>query len=294
MSNDSNTIEPIYPYCSCLPLYCLKNYIDLDEDLDNIELSDKINLPNKCQNKFTSYETVISNQGYEGNNKILKLIDYSLDSINYDYVKFIVFELNQLPGYIFLIISQIKTSGEAYIHNYYKLITKIEIIILILGVLVITSILSIIIISNSLKKYSLIIENFKKKYEFFIFHSECDAESNSNKSNNLNKYMRRKEDKKVEERMTYNENIQDWETDSLISKDFLNINDNALLDDLFLIFSETYNIKRTDIEKFYSQQNHKSKNQMKLDMMKEKNELFELLIMICMNTQKLLKNIIIM
>ena len=282
MSNDSNTIEPIYPYCSCLPLYCLKNYIDLDEDLDNIELSDKINLPNKCQNKFTSYETVISNQGYEGNNKILKLIDYSLDSINYDYVKFIVFELNQLPGYIFLIISQIKTSGEAYIHNYYKLITKIEIIILILGVLVVTSILSIIIISNSLKKYSLIIENFKKKYEFFIFHSECDAESNSNKSNNLNKYMRRKEDKKVEERMTYNENIQDWETDSLISKDFLNINDNALLDDLFLIFSETYNIKRTDIEKFYSQQNHKSKNQMKLDMMKEKNELFELLSTFCM------------
>jgi len=197
MSNDSNTIEPIYPYCSCLPLYCLKNYIDLDEDLDNIELSDKINLPNKCQNKFTSYETVIPNQGYEGNNKILKLIDSSLDSINYDYVKFIVFELNQLPGYIFLIISQIKTSGEAYIHNYYKLITKIEIIILILGVLVITSILSIIIISNSLKKYSLIIENFKKKYEFFIFHSECDAESNSNKSNNLNKYMRRKEEKKV-------------------------------------------------------------------------------------------------
>ena len=282
MSNDSNTIEPIYPYCSCLPLYCLKNYIDLDEDLDNLELSDKINLPNKCQNKFTSYETESPNQGYEGNNKILKLIDASLDSINYDYVKFIVFELNQLPGYIFLIISQIKTSGEAYIHNYYKLITKIEIIILILGVLIIASILSIIIIYNSLKKYSLIIDNFKKKFEFFIFHSECDVESNSNKSNNLNKYMRKRDEKKVEERMIYNENIQDWETDSLISKDFLNINDNALLDDLFLIFAESYNIKRTDIEKFYSQQNHKSKNQMKLDIMKEKNELFELLSTFCM------------
>ena len=51
MSNDSKTIDPIYPYCSCLPLYCLKNYEELDEDLEEFEFSDKINLPNKCQNK---------------------------------------------------------------------------------------------------------------------------------------------------------------------------------------------------------------------------------------------------
>ena len=33
MENDSDTIDPIYPYCSCLPLYCLKNYKNLDENL---------------------------------------------------------------------------------------------------------------------------------------------------------------------------------------------------------------------------------------------------------------------
>ena len=37
------------------------------------------------------------------------------------------------------------------------------------------------------------------------------------------------------------------ESDSLISKDFYNLNDNNFLDDLFLIFSETYNISRKDI-----------------------------------------------
>ena len=84
MSNDSKTIDPIYPYCGCLPLYCLKNYEDLDEDLEDIEFSDKINLPNKCQNKFTSYETTKSNSHYSGNNKILQLIDASVTSINYD------------------------------------------------------------------------------------------------------------------------------------------------------------------------------------------------------------------
>ena len=37
MENDSDTIDPIYPYCSCLPLYCLKNYEELDEDLEDFE-----------------------------------------------------------------------------------------------------------------------------------------------------------------------------------------------------------------------------------------------------------------
>ena len=92
-----------------------------------------------------------------------------------------------------------------------------------------------------------------------------------------------KGDKKVEGQMINNENMQIWETDSLISKDFFNINDNTLLEDLFLIFSENYNISRKDIENFYSKQTHKSKNQMKLDMMKEKNELFELLSTFCLH-----------
>ena len=51
--NGTNTIEPIYPDCTCLPLYCLKNYENLDKDLNNLEFADEIYLPNKCQNKFT-------------------------------------------------------------------------------------------------------------------------------------------------------------------------------------------------------------------------------------------------
>ena len=283
MSNDSKTIDPIYPYCGCIPLYCLKNYEDLDEELEDMEFSDKINLPNKCQNKFTSYETTKSNSHYSGSNKILKLIDSSVSSINYDYVKFTFLELAQMPGYFFFMISQIRTTGESYIHSYYNLVTKIEITILILAISLISSVLTAIIIYISLKKYSTIIEKFKQKYEFYVFHSDNENENNSSKNAHFNKYMKIKEDKKLKEKLIGNDIIQSLENDSLLSKDFFNINDNSLLEDLFSIFSEAYNINRNDIEKFYSKQSHKSKNEMKVDMMKQKNELFELLATFCLH-----------
>ena len=279
MDNDSNTIDPIYPYCSCLPLYCLKNYEDLDENLDNLEFVDEINLPNKCQNKFMNYESLNSYLEEDGNN-IMKFINSSLNPIKYDYIKFNYFELNQLPGYFLFIISEIKTTGEIYIHTYYKLITKIELIIVILIILIITSILSIFIIYKSIEKYSLIISDFKQKYEMNIFRSNTEEDSNSN-SNFLISYNRIKKEKKIENQNINYENMQILETDNLISKNFFNMNDNILLDELFLIFSKTYNISRKDIEIFYSKQIHKSKNQMKLNMMKEKNELFELLSTFC-------------
>ena len=178
-----------------------------------------------------------------------------MKEFNYDYIKFISLELNQLPGYFLFIISQIKSSGEVFIHTYYKLITKIEIIMLVLVILFIASILSIIIIYINMKKYSLIISNFKNKFEYYVFHSENEEETYSN---NLNKNIRKKEGKKNEQ---------------LIN--IFNINENNLLDELFLIFSQTYNIN--NIEKLYSSKKHKSKNQMKLDIMKDKNELFKLL-----------------
>ena len=283
MDNDSNTIDPIYPYCSCLPLYCLKNYEDLSEDLDNLEFANEINLPNKCQNKFMNYESSILHSQNTDNNKFLEFIHTSLDQINYDYIKILFLNLNQLPGFFFFVISQIQATGEAYIHSYYKLITKIEISILVLGVLIIASILSIVIIYMNMKKYSLVISNFRKKFEFFVFHSENEDESNPNNTNNLNKFMRVKDDKKIEGQLINDDNMQILESDSLISKDFYNLNDNNFLDDLFLIFSETYNISRKDIENYYSSQNHKSKNQMKMEMMKEKNELFELLSKLCLH-----------
>ena len=104
MINDSDTIDPIYPYCSCLPLYCLKNYENLDSNLDNLEFASENNLPNKCKNKFENYKNIRTESNDKSNFDFKKFLDSSLKPINYDYIKFISLELNQLPGYFFLII----------------------------------------------------------------------------------------------------------------------------------------------------------------------------------------------
>ena len=44
-----------------------------------------------------------------------------------------------------------------------------------------------------------------------------------------------------------------------------------------MIFKENYNINRNDVERFLTHHKHKSKNLVRLNMMNEKNELFELL-----------------
>ena len=274
LKNDSNSIDPIYPYCSCLPLYCLKNYPELDEALENLDLADKINLPNKCQNKFTSYETKRNDTHYLGDNLILQLIDSSLKEIEHNYIKISMFQIKNLDGYFFLMYTKIETIGELYIHIFYKLVTKLEIAFLILVSLLIVSIISIIIIITNMKKYSNIISKFKEIYELYLFQSD-----NSNKSNkNPFTYIKKENNKR-------NKEINILEKDNLISNNFFNINDNNLLDGLFSIFCKSYNIDSNDMEKFYSKKNQKSKNQMKFDMMKEKNELFELLIAFCLNAQ---------
>ena len=215
-----------------MTLYFLKNYKNLDKDLNNMEIADEINLPNKCQNKFFKKENSILNTKNPGNNKINNLIDISSDSIDYNYVKFISAELNQIPGYILFIIAQIHSTGEEYIHTFFKLITKIEIMVSVLFVLFIASLLIIIIIYKDMKKYSSIISNFKNKFELYVFHSENDDESYLN-NNNMNKDMKTKNDKKEEQIINFN------------------INENNLLDKLFLIFSKAYNIGIKDIEKLY-------------------------------------------
>ena len=120
LENETNIIDPIYPYCGCLPLYCIQNYENLEENFDNLEFADEINLPNKCQNKFLNYDSPNTNSENSENNKIINLLNISSDEIDYDYIKFISLELSQLPGYLLFIISQIKSTGEVYIHTYYR------------------------------------------------------------------------------------------------------------------------------------------------------------------------------
>ena len=264
-----------YPYCSCIPLYCLKNYKTIDNNYDNIVLASEINLPSKCQNKFTSDE-IETNLNYINNSsyvklpkKIYNLIISRLNIPTTDYIKIKFENLNQLPGYYFLVMTQIKMSISLFWYYLYSSITQIEIIILVLSITILGSIICLIIMYVNLRRYSTIIKDFKKMHEMYVFHSDDNSindENQKNKNNDIGK---------IERYNLNNENMPLLQNEG----DIVSANDNTLLDDLFTMFCKHYKLNRKDLEEYYSQQKHETKNQMKLKMMKEKNELFKLLSM---------------
>jgi len=275
-----------YPYCSCLPLYCLNNFKQINDKFkyDPNNLASKINLPSKCQNKFIAYsnenQTVASFQTSININKTINsLIASDLKIPNIEYIRFQLEELNQLPGYYLLILTKIKSSTEIFEYYFYTN----EILYLIGGlvfiILLLTSIISIIIIYVNLYRYSKIIKDFQKKYEIYVFHTDDENLTASNRDNK-NLHLKNGEDNKLEKQSFNNENLHFAQNGEFVGNDLYSDNENVLLDDLFTIFCKHYKLSRKDIEKYYSKQKHETKYQMKLKMMTERNELFKLLTML--------------
>ena len=272
----------IYPHCSCLPLFCLEDFDKIKEkDFkdDDISVVSKINLPNKCQNFFLSYSK--TNESELNITSYHYVYDYYNTFIgskvtlpNNDYIKFQLQEISQLPGYYFFIITQITSNVDLYLYYYYNLSTKVQIIVLVSVSLFIDSFLCVIVMYISLRKYTLIIKDFKEKYELYLLQSE-DIENNDDNNNNNNRKYNTEDNRNhiTEEIMPLLQSENESE------KNIMNLNDNTLLSDLFSIFCKFYNISRHDIENYYLLQKHETKCQMRLKMMMEKNELFRLLSM---------------
>ena len=263
-----------YPYCGCLPLYCLKNFDKIKNDFSNIVISSDINLPNKCQNKFKSYkikdELNYNNSYFKIRDNLFKLVSPFLKISNIDYIKFNFEQINQIPKYYFLIITQVKSNTTLSLFYFFTTIMGMEIVILVLGITIISDVLCLIIMYVNLRRYSVIIKNFKKRHELYVLHSEdnTNKEEKQKYKNNENTQLERNNLNNDQMPLLQNE-----------GKDLYGVAENVLLDDLFLIFCKHYKLSRKDIEKYYSQQSHETKNQMKLKMMMEKNELFKLLAM---------------
>lgn len=279
-------IHSKYPYCSCLPLYCLNNFMQINDDYkyDQKNLASKISLPNKCQNKFIAYtnenQTASSAQTSINVNKtIISLITSNLKIPNIEYIRFQLEELNQLPGYYLLILTKIKSSTEIFEYYYYTSEILYLIGALVFIILLLSAIISIIIIYVNLSRYSKIIKDFQKKYEIYVFHTD-DGNLNISNRDNKNLHLKNGEDNKLEKQSFNNENLQFAQNGEFVGNDLYNDNENVLLDDLFTIFCKHYKLSRKDIEKYYSKQKHETKYQMKLKMMTERNELFKLLTML--------------
>jgi len=288
-------INSKYPYCGCLPLFCLQNYKDMNKEYFNFDdknLASKINLPNKCQNKYISYseekEYIVQNSTYiNTTNKLYLLIISSLDIPKVEYLKFKVENLNQLPGYFLLIITQIKSSTEIFVYYYFSKIIYFEISTIIIGICFLGTVICIIIIYVNIWKDSQLIKEFLQKYELYVFHSE-DGKSNEDMKNH--QYKDGKENK-LERHSIQNENFSLSQNENMIGKDIYNDNENTLFDDLFSMFCKHYKLSRKDVDNYCSQKKHETKYQMKLKMMSEKNELFNLLTLFSVSAPKFRLNL---
>ena len=263
-----------YPYCGCLPLYCLKNFENINNDFRNIKIASDINLPNKCQNKFTSYQ--LENKVDYNNNfikiskELYRMVLPFLKISNTNYIKFNYEPLSQMQEYYFLIITEVKANTTLFLFHFFAIIIKLEIMTIILGITILGSLISLIIIYVNIRRYSQIIKNFKKSHELYVLDSE-DNNNNEEKQKNKNN-----DNMHLERNNINNENMPLLQNEG---KDLFEITENNLLNDLFNIFCKHYKLSRKDIEKYYSKQSHETKNQMKIKMMMEKNELFKLLAM---------------
>ena len=270
------------PFCACLPLYCLNNYKTLkDEDFkfneDNI--ATKINLPDRCQNKFNYYLNENEPKFIESYVKsisktIFYLFNTDAKAPEKIYIKIEKENLIQLPGYYIVLFSEIQSNTISLFYLFYNTVSKTEIIVIIMIILLFSFIITIVIIYKNLKKYSLIIEEFTQKYEKFVYHSKCSSDMdilNQEDHRNNNNF-----DLKMNKQNNQDDFLPFLQNENSLINDLYN-NENTLIEDLFLIFCKYYNIRNRQLEDYYSQKTHETKYQMKLKMMTEKNELFQLL-----------------
>ena len=276
------------PFCACLPLYCLNNYKSLKENdykFSQNNIVSKINLPDRCQNKFSYYYN--ENEPKFVDSYIASMSSFVFYLFNNDakipekiYNKIEKENLNQLPGYYLIVFSEIESNTNSIFYLFYNTVSKIEIIVILIITLLFTFIITIVILHKNLKKISLIIDEFTQKYEQFVYHSKCnDVMMNQDSEKNINhQFNNNNIEKKMKEHNINSENIPFLQNENTSINDLYD-NENFLIEDLFSIYCKYYNVSRKELEKYYSKKTHETKYQMKLKIMTEKNELFKLLCM---------------
>ena len=251
------------PYCICLPLYCIKNLED-DFDINNIEFVDEIILPEKCQNNLLYYTNNIinSNESKKDLSEISLKFGESLEEhLESQYIKFAYEKKNLNGGLSFVFISvinneEMKNILVDFVERFNKSSTKL-IVIFIIATCFIFIIFTILIMVYILSISNIIYEYKDKAYIF------------------LNKLTNSCTNKSLKNSESDNKNITNNELFPLIleeNTEIKNIEENGLINDLYKIYSKFYS-KSDDNNNIQSDIN---KSLIKINKLKEGNELFKL------------------
>ena len=286
--NLENYIDGInVPYCGCLVFRCLDtNDLSIDEQFEQKKYNfvKTLKLPDRCRNYFTHYR---NEKKSNSSNLIQQLRDRFLAGEDNKYNTFRNGQMKMLPGLSYFVITKIDNSNLITVLNglIFRL-TKFEITMVIVNFIwfAILLSLSIITIVFETKKFTTLILNFDLKFEQYLFkleeskRKEKEINNNNNEKNKIikisekesilgSKLSRKKSLKRFYLNYhTFAEGIQE---------------SNPLLNELFFIFCDYYKLDAEEIIKEEQNKTEKSRKEIKANIMRKKNELFDLFVKLC-------------
>ena len=244
-----------------------------------------LSLPNKCYLKFYGYAQINnSNIDSYSLNKYLHGDYYNISYIS----DFTLFLLNVVDnGFYESLINYFQIKLNQKLNKYYLFYDLF---------LTFNMFLFIIYLFQILRKFSLIIHEFKNKHESFMFNMET-IKKNEDYYPNINEIE--EEDKLSIQNITSftNNDIKDSsENHPLISsfnenKNEVNNLDNTLLDEVFIIFCKYFNLDPEQVNLNLEKNEKGSKLKAKIELMKEKNELWDLLVHLSQDAPKFRLNL---
>ena len=296
-------LKPLYnfvfmPYCICLPLYCLKGDSNLSE------FSNNITLPDRCQNYYKYYDNGMNKKSKDIiitiNEKINFFSNKSRNKLEDEYFVYKYIKFSNIPGIYFLVVNFVDNSILNDLLNYLideidKLQFHFDVGITFYYFILICA-LNYILIHN-IRKLSQVIFEYQKKHESFLYQSSLNNFNKEKSEKQANSYYY---SNKLEiifngadnAPLLRNENENnDYSSSNDIFNDNINPS-NILMEDLIKIFNKYYNVSIENLMKKYKKNSKDSilyKN--KINIIEEKNELFNLLSILSLNAPKFKLNL---
>ena len=284
------------PYCICLPLYCIKN-LEQSFDSKNFQFVEHLNLPEKCQNKLLFYENDIHNKSKENDTLFSENNNQLKNQLEDEHMMFGAKKYGISNEISYMIICIFNNKSLRNVLNTFLVdinkVCRVHEYISTFGISILF-ILSYILLLSSTKKIASSLYQYEKQQKQFIIKLEnkifsvLKDKNSSSENNNINELFQvNKED----------DNTPLVKYDTLLNKDISEvknafiINENKLIDDLFIIYCKYYKSSEESLLKSYFKKNMSNKSKIKYEIMQNSNELFNLFCLMSIYTPKFILNI---
>jgi len=287
--NNENYVDGInIPYCGCLIFNCLDQSVySIDEQYEqkNYKYVNSLKLPDRCRNYFTHY---IKEDNSNSSSLIQQLRDRFLFGEDTNYITFRNGQMKMLPGLSYFVITSIDNSNLiTVLSGLIFRLTNFEICMIIINFIWFAILLSLSILTIILetRKFTSLILNFDSKFEKYLFQ--------------LEENKRKEKEKELKNNSTENKIIKISEDDYIfgskisrkksIKRFYLNFHtysegiqeSNPLLNELFFLFCDYYKLDAEKVIKEEQKKTEKSRKEIKANIMRKKNELFDLFVNLC-------------